>query len=169
MGDDRPQRAPRPGHRTNGRVHWPYGRACSADKDGRYDRWRRSDDASGCVRGCDVVTFTGLLAHNVWRRRLRSLVTAVAVAIGVTAVLALGVLTNSLRDTAVAVLQLGKADFSVSQKGASDVLYSTMTEQEINAIGAMKGVDSAIGVFVQTGKIERAAPVLHRGRTAPEG
>ena len=104
------------------------------------------------------MTFTGLLVHNVWRRRLRSLVTAVAVAIGVMAVLALGVLTNSLRDTAVSVLQLGKADFSVSQKGASDVLYSTMTEQEINAIGSMKGVDSAIGVFVQTGRISAQHP-----------
>ena len=92
------------------------------------------------------MTFFSLLAHNVWRRKVRAVVTAVAVAIGVTAVLALGVLTNSLRDTAVSVLQIGKADFTVSQKGASDVLYSTLSKEEVSAIGATKGVDSAVGV-----------------------
>ena len=76
------------------------------------------------------MTFIGLLAHNVWRRRLRAVVTAIAVAIGVTAVLALGVLTTSLRATAVSVLKIGRADFSISQKGASDVLYSTISREE---------------------------------------
>ena len=104
------------------------------------------------------MTFVGLLAHNVWRRRLRAAVTAAAVAIGVTAVLALGVLTSSLHDTAVAVLQLGKADFSVSQKGASDVLYSTLSRQEIDSIQATKGVESAIGVFVQTSRVNAQHP-----------
>ncbi len=105
-----------------------------------------------------LVTFFALIAHNVWRRRLRAVVTAVAVAIGVTAVLTLGVLTTSLRETAISVLQLGKADFSVAQKGASDVLYSTMTKQEIDSIRRTKGVQSAIGVFVHTGKLSRDRP-----------
>jgi putative ABC transport system permease protein len=104
------------------------------------------------------VTFVGLLAHNVWRRRLRAVVTAFAVAIGVTAVMALGVLTTSLRETAVAVLQIGKADFSVAQKGASDVLYSTMSKEEIDAIRSTKGVQSAIGAFVQTARINAQHP-----------
>ena len=104
------------------------------------------------------MTFIGLLAHNVWRRRLRAVVTAIAVSIGVTAVLALGVLTSSLRDTAVQLLQLGKADFSVAQKGASDVLLSTMSKEEIDAIRKTRGVQSAIGVFVYTGKINAAHP-----------
>ncbi len=104
------------------------------------------------------MTFIGLLAHNVWRRRLRAAVTAVAVAIGVTAVMALGVLTTSLRETAVAVLQIGKADFSVSQEGASDVLYSTLSKEEIVAIRSTKGVRSAIGVFVQTARVSAQHP-----------
>jgi putative ABC transport system permease protein len=55
-------------------------------------------------------------------------------------------------------LQLGKADFTVSQKGASDILYSTISKQEIDAMGTMKGVASAIGVFVHTGKINADHP-----------
>jgi putative ABC transport system permease protein len=113
------------------------------------------------------VTFIGLLAHNVWRRRVRAIVTMFAVAIGVTAVLALGVLTSSLRNTAVAVLQIGRADFSVSQKGASDVLYSTMSREEIDSIRHTKGVQSAIGAFVRTGNLGRAHPFFLEIGLAP--
>jgi hypothetical protein len=73
-------------------------------------------------------------------------VTAIAVAIGVTAVLTLGVLTTSLRATAVAILRTGNADFSVSQKGASDVLYSALSQQDINSIRATPGVEATTRV-----------------------
>src|SRR4051812_28141378 len=104
------------------------------------------------------MTFLGLVAHNVWRRRLRAVVTAIAVGIGVTAVLALGVLTYSLRQTAVAILQTGKADFSVSQRGASDVLYSALSEQDLDDVAHTRGVQSAVGVFVATEKLSAAHP-----------
>ena len=113
------------------------------------------------------MTFLGLLAHNVWRRRLRAAVTAAAVAIGVTAVLALGVLTTSLRDTAVAVLQIGKADFSVSEKGASDVLYSSISLQELQRIRATKGVQSTIGAYVHTGNLGAKHPFFLEIGLAP--
>jgi putative ABC transport system permease protein len=114
------------------------------------------------------VTFIGLLAHNVWRRRVRAIVTVVAVAIGVTAVLALGVLTSSLRETAVSVLKIGRADFSVSQEGASDVLYSTMSKEELDAIRETPGVESAIGVFVRTGNLGRSHPFFLEIGLAPD-
>jgi putative ABC transport system permease protein len=113
------------------------------------------------------MTFVGLLVHNVWRRRLRAAVTAVAVAIGVTAVLALGVLTSSLRETAVSILKIGRADFTVSQKGASDVLYSTISKEEIDAIRRTKGVESTIGVFVHTGTLGKQHPFFLEIGLAP--
>jgi putative ABC transport system permease protein len=113
------------------------------------------------------VTYIGLLVHNVWRRRVRAIVTVVAVAIGVTAVLALGVLTSSLRETAVSVLKLGRADFSVSQEGASDVLYSTMSKEELDAIRRTEGVESAIGTFVRTGHLSKNHPFFIEIGLAP--
>jgi putative ABC transport system permease protein len=104
------------------------------------------------------LTFVGLILHNVLRRRLRAVVTAIAVAIGVTAVLALGVLTTSLRQTAVAILRTGNADFSVSQKGVSDVLYSALSQDDVDAIRATRGVESATGVFVATGNLGAKHP-----------
>lgn len=104
------------------------------------------------------MTFLGLLAHNVLRRRLRAAVTALAVAIGVTAVMTLGVLTYSLRQTAVSILRTGNADFTVSQRGVSDILDSSLDKQDIEALRRAPGVESAIGTFVATGKISAAHP-----------
>ncbi len=104
------------------------------------------------------MTFLGLLAHNVLRRRLRAVVTALAVAIGVTAVMTLGVLTYSLRQTAVSILKTGNADFTVSQRGVSDILDSSLDKDDIQAIRRTPGVESAIGTFVATGRISAEHP-----------
>jgi putative ABC transport system permease protein len=113
------------------------------------------------------MTFVGLLLHNIGRQRMRAAVTATAVAIGVTAVLALGVLTTSLRRTAVAILQTGSADFSVSQKGASDVLYSTLSTDDVNAVKRTPGVSGAVGVFIATAKLNAQPPFFLEVGIAP--
>jgi putative ABC transport system permease protein len=99
---------------------------------------------------------------------VRAVVTIVAVAIGVTAVLALGVLTTSLRETAVSILKIGRADFSVSQEGVSDVLHSTMSKEELDDIRHTKGVESAIGTFVRTGNLGKRHPFFLEIGLAPE-
>ena len=114
------------------------------------------------------MSFLGVILHNVARRPLRAIVTASAVAIGVTAVLGLGVLTTSLRRTAVAILRTGNADFSVSQQGASDILYSSLDQQSVDKLGATTGVESAVGVFVATGKIDKEHPFFIEVGIAPE-
>jgi putative ABC transport system permease protein len=85
-------------------------------------------------------------------------VTALAVAIGVTAVMTLGVLTYSLRRTAVSILKTGNADFTVSQRGVSDILDSSLDKDDIQAIRRTPGVESAIGTFVATGRISAEHP-----------
>lgn len=54
-------------------------------------------------------------------------------------VFALGVLTFSLRETAVSILRTGQADFTVGQKGVSDVIFSSMDEQDANQLSATRG------------------------------
>lgn len=114
------------------------------------------------------MTFLGLLRHNVARRRLRAVVTAVAVSIGVTAVLALGVLTYSLKETATAILRTGNADFSVSQRGASDILYSAIDQRDVQALQRTRGVESAVGVFVATARIDADHPFFIEVGLAPK-
>jgi hypothetical protein len=106
------------------------------------------------------VTFLGLIVHNLRTRPLRSSLTAAAVAVGITTVLALGVLTYSLRETAVAIVRTGKADFTVAQEGVSDVLYSAIDEGELAKLRATPGVESVVGVLIGFTDYDAEHPLL---------
>jgi putative ABC transport system permease protein len=106
------------------------------------------------------VTFLGLIVHNLRTRPLRSSLTAAAVAVGITTVLALGVLTYSLRETAVAIVRTGKADFTVAQEGVSDVLYSAIDESELAKIRGTPGVESLVGVLIGFTDYDAEHPLL---------
>lgn len=62
------------------------------------------------------MTFVELIAQNLRSRLARSILTGVAVAVGIMTVVALGVLTFSLKQTATSILRTGRADFSIAQK-----------------------------------------------------
>jgi putative ABC transport system permease protein len=94
------------------------------------------------------MSFLELIWRNVMSRKTRSLLTATAVAIGITTIVVLGVLTHSLRRTAISVLRTGSADFTIAQEGVSDVLYSAVDETEVEQVGADPSVESAVGVLV---------------------
>ena len=101
-----------------------------------------------------------LAFHNVWAKRVRSVLTAFAVAVGVGTVLTLGLVTESLRTSAAAVLQVGKADFTVAQKGAADIISSVMTEPQVARVAATPGVESAIGVLLDTERLNDENPLF---------
>jgi putative ABC transport system permease protein len=101
------------------------------------------------AHGADPVSLLALVATNVWSRRLRSFFTAMAVAIGVAAVMALGVLTSSLKQTATSILQVGNADFTISQKGG-DILSSTISEADLARMRQVPGVATVTGALIQT-------------------
>ncbi|MBS1847582.1 MAG: ABC transporter permease [Actinobacteria bacterium] len=105
------------------------------------------------------MTFLGLIVHNIAAHKLRALATAGAVAIGVMAVLALGVLTMSLRASATEILQVGKADFTVVQKGANP-LESVIAQKDLADMGRVRGVHSLIGVLLETEKYDASHPAV---------
>lgn len=112
--------------------------------------------------------FAALIARNVWTRKVRSVLTGLAVAIGIMTVVALGVLTHSLNRTAVSILRTGSADFTVAQKGVSDVLNSSMDDGEIARIRQTQGVGSVIGVLVAAVKLDNSHPFFLELGIEPE-
>ncbi|MGD9935341.1 MAG: hypothetical protein AB7T37_16715, partial [Dehalococcoidia bacterium] len=68
-------------------------------------------------------------------RKTRAILTGLAVAISIMTVVTMGILTQSLRRTAINIVSTGSADFSVAQKGLNDVLQSAIDEEDIAAIG----------------------------------
>lgn len=94
------------------------------------------------------MSFLELIWRNVLAKKVRSALTILAVTIGITTVVVLGVLTHSLRRTAISVLRTGSADFTIAQEGVSDVLYSAVDEADVEAIQSDPNVESAVGVLV---------------------
>ncbi len=106
------------------------------------------------------MSFGGLIVHNVVARWLRSLLTAIAVAVGVATVATLGIVTHSLRTSAAAILQTGDADFTVAQSGVSDILNSTIDARQLERIAKMPGVRSAVGALVTTKELNADNPLF---------
>jgi putative ABC transport system permease protein len=106
------------------------------------------------------VSFSWLILHGVLVKRVRSALTAFAIAIGVMTVVALGIVTDSVRATAAGVLEVGRADFTVAQKNVSDVLESALTETQLARVQAEQHVASAIGVLLDTEKLDAQHPLL---------
>ena len=104
------------------------------------------------------MSFAALIARNVFTRKLRSSLTGVAVAIGIMTVVALGVLTHSLRVTAISVLRTGDADFTVAQKGVSDVVYSALDDSQLESLKSYPGVESVVGVLIAAVKLDANHP-----------
>lgn len=106
------------------------------------------------------MTFVGLVLHNLGTRRIRTALTAVAVAISVMAVVTLAVVTASLETSAANILSLGKANFIVAEKGVSTTLSSAVTESQASRIAATPGVQSAVGVLVSMIRLNATYPLF---------
>jgi putative ABC transport system permease protein len=106
------------------------------------------------------MSFAGLIGHNVVARWLRSLLTAIAVAVGVGSVVTLGIVTHSLRGSAAAILKTGEADFTVAQSGVSDVLNSTIDPGQLQRIAKNPKVASAVGALITTTKLNAQNPLF---------
>lgn len=106
------------------------------------------------------MTFAGLILRNLIRKPVRSIGLALAVAFAVMAVVTLAVTSSGLEQSAAAIVSVGKADITVSQKGAAEILSSTIDKDELDAIRATPGVASAVGVLVEIEHINATNPAF---------
>jgi putative ABC transport system permease protein len=93
------------------------------------------------------VTFLALIIKNLVRQRIRTGLTVLGISLGITTVVALGVITTSFKNAAGDILRLGGADFMVAQDGAADLSFSTVAAADIDPIRAYPGVARAEGVL----------------------
>ncbi len=114
------------------------------------------------------MSFFELMLRNLRVKPLRSILTAVAVAIGVASGVSLGIVTLSLRETAVQILQIGNADFSITQKGVTDVLNSVIDEGDIAEFEKDPDIVSTIGVLVAIQNLGSDNPMFLKIGVAPD-
>ena len=104
------------------------------------------------------MSFLALIVHNVGVKKVRLVLTTLAIGIGVLAVVALGVVTHSLETSALAVLQTGRADFTIAQKGVSDIVNSSIEASQLPRVARTSGVQQVVGVLIGTTKLDADNP-----------
>lgn len=114
------------------------------------------------------MSFLWLIGHNVWTKKVRSMLTALAVAVGVIVVVVLGIVTDSIRTSAAGVLEVGTADLTVAQQGVNDILQSALTENQLEQVQALPGVKSAIGALLDTEELDSDHPLVIEVGIRPE-
>lgn len=131
------------------------------------------------------MSFISLVVRNLIRQRVRTLLTILGISIGITTVVTLGVITEGMKATLDEMLTSGGSDFIVAQKGAADFTFSTVTEEEWQAIDARDDVLWAHGqlmhvvrvgsnpffalVGVRPDDLAEAPPALLAGTFLPAG
>lgn len=112
--------------------------------------------------------FALLILENVYTRKMRTVLTGLTIAVTIMTVVAMGILTHSLRETAISILKTGKADFSVAQKNVSDVLSSSIDEKDLTAIRTDPAISSAVGILVEPIRLDADRPMFLRIGMRPE-
>src|SRR6059058_4356147 len=74
------------------------------------------------------MTWATLIARNLVRRPVRTLLTAAGVAIGVALIVALLSIAAGVRRTAGDLIHVGRADFGLFQSGVSDLTRSLLPQ-----------------------------------------
>jgi putative ABC transport system permease protein len=97
--------------------------------------------------------FFMLIFRNLLRQRVRTLLTAFGISLGITTVVALGVVTDSLKATAQDILKAGGSDFAIGQSGSADLTYSTLTDEQLQAVAAYADVEHATGVLMAVSRL----------------
>jgi putative ABC transport system permease protein len=99
------------------------------------------------------MSFLSLIIKNLVRQRVRTALTVLGISIGITTVVALGVVTDSLKATSGEILKLGDADFMVAQEGAADLSFSIVPEDTIPVLAEQPGVESAEGMLFHIARV----------------
>jgi putative ABC transport system permease protein len=102
--------------------------------------------------------FAALIVRNVTARKVRAILTGLAIALAIMTVVTLGILTQSLRKTALSIIETGDADFTVAQTGVADVLSSIIDGDEVERIKGYEGVDTAIGTLISAVELDSDHP-----------
>jgi putative ABC transport system permease protein len=99
------------------------------------------------------MSFLTMILKNLVRQRVRAALTMLGIAIGITTVVALGVITEGLKASAGQILRFGGSDFIVAQEGTADLSFSNVSEDDVQAVAAMPGVESAVGALMDVERV----------------
>src|SRR3990170_1513181 len=114
------------------------------------------------------MSFIALILKNLLRQRVRTGLTVLGISLGITTVVALGVITSGFKATAAELLRLGGADFMVAQEGTADMTFSTVSEEDSAAIARRPDVERAEGMLFHVARVGSNPFFFLMGRQAQD-
>ena len=93
------------------------------------------------------MTFATLILKNLVRQRVRTALTVLGISLGITTVVALGVITSGLKATSAQIINFGGADFMVAQEGASDLSFSIVPRDDVASVANSPAWQQTEGVL----------------------
>src|SRR3990172_8306523 len=97
--------------------------------------------------------FALLILRNLLRQKIRTGLTVIGMSVGITAVVALGIITHSAQASTEELLKVGGSDFSVGRAGSADLTLSTLTQDDIEKLDAYQEIVHASGVLLALSKV----------------
>jgi ABC-type lipoprotein release transport system permease subunit len=88
----------------------------------------------------------GMTLRNLWRRRTRTILTVLAIGVGIAAIVALRGLTAGFIDSFTALAMGGENDLMALEADASDMSYSSIDERVGARLSALPDVEAVSGV-----------------------
>jgi putative ABC transport system permease protein len=101
-----------------------------------------------------------LIWTNLLRGRIRTVLTATGIAIGVASIVALLSLAGGIDRSAAGLINLGKAEMGLFQNGVSELTASTLPDSLAARAKAQPGVADASPIAVLTGELSRSRSFL---------
>ena len=98
-----------------------------------------------------AVTWASLVLKNLARRPARTGLTVAGVALGVALIVALLSITAGVRRSAGDLIHVGRSDFGLFQKGASDLTRSLLPRTLAGKVAADPGVSNVASLFLRVG------------------
>jgi len=96
----------------------------------------------------------GMIVRNLMRRRIRSVLTMLGIAIAVAAIVGLGGMLEGFGEQFVAMGAGGQADLMALDAGVSDMAYSAVDEKIAKRIAAIPQVESVSGMIASVAPAE---------------
>jgi ABC-type antimicrobial peptide transport system permease subunit len=98
-------------------------------------------------RGADGrIAWAGVTVRNLLRRRTRTLLTSLAIGVGIAAIVALGGIAQGFMSTFTEMVVGSQADLMALEADASDMGYSTIDERVGARLAALPDVEAVTGV-----------------------
>ncbi len=123
----------------------------------------RYEGGAGDDRAARKTPWAGMATRSLWRRRTRTLLTSLAIGVGVAAIVALGGIAEGYIETFTDMMVGSQADLMALEADASDMGYSSIDERVGARLAAMPEIAAVAGVSFAYGSTEESPLFLMMG------